>query len=53
MKIVKRNIKIAKLQIDVDDAQTHIERKLKFIKFEKMRIYLNQNENEYQRDLKK
>ena len=39
MKIVKRNIENAKLQINDDDAQTHIERKFEFIKFEKMRIY--------------
>ena len=49
MKIVKKNIEIARLQNDADDAQTHIERKSKFIKLEKMRIYQNQNENEYQR----
>ena len=49
MKVVKKNVEIAKFQNDVDDAQTHIERKFKFIKFEKMRIYQNQNENEHQR----
>ena len=39
IKIVKKNVEIAKFQNDVDDAQTHTKRKFKFIKFEKMRIY--------------
>ena len=53
MKIVKKNVEIAKFQNDVDETQTHIECKFKFIKFEKMRIYQNQMKMNIKVDLKK